>query len=631
MLFVMVMFSILYLIVGIVTNIPSIKLFWINNFQANQNWSRKILRFLDTLASILVLTGMIFGFASIFNDQYDIELEADGFLKDFDDSISKFGNQIKELQTKLQKVMKEITLNLTCEEEQAIIGGTFGGTIVAQFIPGLSTARTVAQKAARSILKTSDKLSKLVKVLKQVSRVGWQVSRTLTYLSGVLGANSKNIAIGSNLSMIFRLLPLLPPVHIGIFVLFGVFWPSRVVFFTKKQRLNHFGGRLWSWTVALFLLILAVLINSVVLQELIQLLDKSIPFVKVSIHYKFGWTLSLIASGFAVCGTFLYWLVALVQKIQYDKDHENLTAAEESWKAEIEKRKMIAVKTPFGDIFQMKSQASYGRSRISAWTWVLPILLTLIACAFGIAANMTPKIEMKAEEKGDLTLYLEKSKRDFEELRTTGNEVQNFRNETQCLPPTLDTYLEQENVNLKKVLLAPVTASEALMKEFIAPIEREFDQTYEEIKNGTKAIWEDYNLDYLGLIFNIPRFVCLLIVLFGCFISFLHTCQMKIIVEPRKIVDIYEKLAFFSIIYVIGSCMTIYSLLTSFGIPFCHMYVKFGHGFVYDVVADCILLATRTGMRNEFFFAIPKKKTTVTYEIPNVTNPGPNIPNQIIT
>ena len=70
--------------------------------------------------------------------------------------------------------------------------------------------------------------------------------------------------------------------------------------------------------------------------------------------------------------------------------------------------------------------------------------------------------------------------------------------------------------------------------------------------------------------------------------------------------------------------MTIYSLLTSFAIPFCHLYVKFGHGFVYDVVADCILLATRTGMRNEFFFAIPKKKTTVTYEIPGVTDPGTN-------
>ena len=629
MLFVMVMFSILYLIVGIVTNIPSMKLFWINNFQANQNWSRKILRFLDTLASILVLTGMIFGFASIFNDQYDIELEADGFLKDFNDAISKFGNQIEELQGKLQKVMKNITLNLTCEEEQAIIGGTFGGTIVAQFIPGLSTARTVAQKVARSILKTSDKLSKLVKVLKQVSRVGWQVSRTLTYLSGVLGANSKNIAIGSNLTMIFRLLPLLPPVHIGIFVLFGVFWPSRVVFFTKKQRLNHFGGRLWSWTLALFLIILTVLINSVVLKELIQLLDNSIPFVKVSIHYKFGWTLSLIASGFAVCGTFLYWLVALAQKIKYGKDHENMTAVEKRWKADIEKRKMVAVQTPFGDIFQMKSQVSYGRSRISAWTWMLITLLTLIACAFGIAANMKPKIEIKAEVKADLKLSLEDSKNAFGALRSKTNKK--FQEDEVCgLPPSLDAFLEEdwtiisEFVTLYKAFIKPI-------KDNIAPIEQEFKQVYVEIKNGTKDIWKDYNLDYLGLVFNIPRFFCLLIVLFGWFNSFLHTCQMGIIVEPVKIVDIYEKLAFFSIFYVIGTCITIHSLLTSFGIPFCHMYVKFGHGFVYDVVADCILLATRTGMRNEFFFAIPKKKTTVTYEIPNVTNPGPNIPNQIIT
>ena len=625
-LFVMVIFSTLYLFMGIVTKVASVKIFWISNFKANQNWSRKILRLMDTLASILVLTGMVIGFASMFNDQYDIVLEADGSLRDFNDVVNKFGDQMYELERDIKKEINKITL--TCEEKQAFIGGT----LAASFIPYFSSLAKIGSKAARLIIKTSDQI---IKLLRKTSSIGWKVSRTLLKLSSVLGANAKKIIVGSNLSMIFRLLLLLPPVYFGIFVLFGVFWPSRVVFFTKKQRLNHFGGRLWSWTLALFLLILAVLINSVVLQELIQLLDNSIPFVKVSIHYKFGWTLSLIASGFAVCGTFLYWLVALVQKIQYDKDHENLTAAEESWKAEIEKRKMIAVKTPFGDIFQMKSQASYGRSRISAWTWVLPILLTLIACGFGIAANMTPKIEMKAEEKGDLTLYLEKSKRDFKELRTTGNEVQNFRNETQCLPPTLDTYLEQENVNLKKVLLAPVTASEALMKEFIAPIEREFDQTYEEIKNGTRAIWEDYNLDYLGLIFNIPRFVCLLIVLFGCFMSFLHTCQMKIIVEPGKIVDIYEKLAFFSIFYVVGTCMTIYSLLTSFGIPFCHMYVKFGHGFVYDVVADCILLATRTGMRNEFFFAIPKKKTTVTYDIPNVIKPGPKIPkfwdtNQIV-
>jgi hypothetical protein len=70
--------------------------------------------------------------------------------------------------------------------------------------------------------------------------------------------------------------------------------------------------------------------------------------------------------------------------------------------------------------------------------------------------------------------------------------------------------------------------------------------------------------------------------------------------------------------------------LSSFGVPFYHIYVRFGHGFVYDVVADSILLATYIGMNNEFFFAIPKRKTTVTYSVPGVSDDGPNVPGQII-
>ena len=629
LLFVMVSFAILYLFVGILVNIPRMKIFWIANFQKNQNWSRKILRILDTTASILMLTGMIIGFASLFIDQFDIELEADGFLKDFNDQVQEFDQTMRELQTEFKKIIEDITITLTCEEQKQIISGTFAGSIVASFIPGLGTLLRPGARVARSILKASDKLSLLAKALRKIIGLGWKVSRTLPTLSHVLGANAKRIIIGTRLSYMVKLLPLLPPIYFGIYVLFGVFWPNRIVFFTKKQRLNHFDGRLWSWTQALFLLILAVLINSVVLHEMIQLLDNSIPFVKASIHYKYGWTVSLIASGFALCGTFLNWCVALVQKFKYAQDHENLTQAEQEWKDEIEKRKMVKVTTPHGDIYQMKTQANYGRSRISAWTWVLPILLTMMACAFGIAANMSPKIEMKAELKGDIKYLLEVSKDDFDALDGTVREVKE-EDEKQCLPPTINSYIKA-NVNFEKVLKAPVIAFENLMHKFIDPIEQEFHQTYQAIKNGVKDTWKDYNLDYLGLIFNIPRFVCLLITFFGCFVSFLHTCQMTIIVEPRKIVDIYEKIAFFSIFYVIGSCMTIYSLLTSFGIPFCHMYVKFGHGFVYDVVADCILLATRTGMRNEFFFAIPKRKTTVTYDIPGVTDPGPNTPNQIIT
>ena len=48
------------------------------------------------------------------------------------------------------------------------------------------------------------------------------------------------------------------------------------------------------------------------------------------------------------------------------------------------------------------------------------------------------------------------------------------------------------------------------------------------------------------------------------------------------------------------------------------------------VVADSILLATYIGMQNEFFFAIPKRKTTVTYSVPGVSAEGPNLPGMII-
>ena len=64
-------------------------------------------------------------------------------------------------------------------------------------------------------------------------------------------------------------------------VLFGAFWPSRLVFFSKKQRQTHLSSRLQLWTLALVILIIAVLINTVLLDELVQLLDNAINNVQV--------------------------------------------------------------------------------------------------------------------------------------------------------------------------------------------------------------------------------------------------------------------------------------------------------------------------------------------------------------
>ena len=147
------------------------------------------------------------------------------------------------------------------------------------------------------------------------------------------------------------------------------------------------------------------------------------------------------------------------------------------------------------------------------------------------------------------------------------------------------------------------------------------------------GFWRGYNLQYVGMLFTVPRFICLFILLFGCMMASLFTCQMNIIcqaLEPRKIVDAYGKVAFFSLVYVVGAQLSLFNILSSFGIPFYHIFVQYGTGFVYDCVADGILLATYIGMNNEFFFAIPKRRTTITYTVPGVSDPGPNMPGQIL-
>ena len=106
------------------------------------------------------------------------------------------------------------------------------------------------------------------------------------------------------------------------------------------------------------------------------------------------------------------------------------------------------------------------------------------------------------------------------------------------------------------------------------------------------GFWRGYNLQYVGMLFTVPRFICLFILLFGCMMASLFTCQMNIIcqaLEPRKIVDAYGKVAFFSLVYVVGAQLSLFNILSSFGIPFYHIFVQYGTGFVYDCVADGIL------------------------------------------
>ena len=50
-----------------------------------------------------------------------------------------------------------------------------------------------------------------------------------------------------------------------------------------------------------------------------------------------------------------------------------------------------------------------------------------------------------------------------------------------------------------------------------------------------------------------------------------------------RLVNAYRNVAMFSLIYVVGAQLSLYNMISSFGVPFYKIYVRFGLGFVYDV------------------------------------------------
>ena len=643
----MVGFGLFYILIGLFVNGSYVKAFWTINFNSDRKGSRKVIRLMDTMASIFMLVSMIIGFASLFIDQYDIDFDPDGFVKDVVDACTEFETHINPVMTQLNKVVDDIDKHYTCDNVYKALGTGTALTIFASFFPGAGTVASAGSRSAYYGVRTANAFTNLGQRLKRSMSTIWSVSRTVTKVSFFMGKNMKKIILASNSVDIGRMLPLLPPVILGLYVMFGVFWPNRIVFFTAKQRRNHMSKRFWSWTLALIVLLVAILINTIILDELVELLDDNMkPVAKVQLKVNLGWKLAMTASALSLFGTFLNWIIALVFVISTNNDHENLTNAEIDWKNELEKRELVTIRTALGNVYQKRTHLKYKRSRISPWTWCLPILLTLMACGFGILANFYPKMEMIREPRGPFGRQLNKLYRKVSLFENDKDDVVKDT-ELECLPwPNLDDVFysgKDQNIlmvpvdkffNITDIIIRPIKKSLNKFRDnLILEVDDEIfdgnmDEHWQNLKNLKTA-----QLPYVGLIFSIPRFICLMILIFGCFMASIFQCNMQIIcqsLEPQKIVDAYGKVALFSLIYIVGAQLSLVNLLTSFGIPFYHIFVKFSAGFVYDVVADSILIATYIGMNNEFFFAIPKRKTTVTYEVPGVSDPGPNEPGQII-
>ena len=221
----MVLLGLFYLLLGLLINSAYVKAFWSINFNSNRTGSRKIIRLMDTTATIFMLAAMVVGFASLFIDQYDIEFKPKGFVEDVVDACSAFEAAIKPLAQELNKLVDAINKHYTCETVYSALGTGTALTVFASFFPGASTVASAGSRSAYYGVRTANALTNLAQRLKRSMSTLWSVSRTVTRVSFFFAKHMKEIILASNSFDIGRILPLLPPVVLGLFVMFGVFWP----------------------------------------------------------------------------------------------------------------------------------------------------------------------------------------------------------------------------------------------------------------------------------------------------------------------------------------------------------------------------------------------------------------------
>jgi len=227
--------------------------------------------------------------------------------------------------------VKEFDFEVTCEHiYTSIASGTLAG-IFLSLVPGASSAAAIGTKTANYTIRVGSALSKLARLLKSSVKKIWEIQKVIRRLTNFTFGAFKKLSIGGASVTLLKLLPFFPPVVIGIYVLFSAFWPQRILFFSAKQRRQFINGQFLQWFLALLLLILALSINTALVDELTRVFDDALPLVKVQLEKKLGWKMSIIASGLAMAAALSFIIAFLILKFKTEKNHENLTNMEIEW------------------------------------------------------------------------------------------------------------------------------------------------------------------------------------------------------------------------------------------------------------------------------------------------------------
>jgi len=406
-------------------------------------------------------------------------------------------------------------------------------------------------------------------------------------------------------------------------------------------------GQRQHWLTILLLLILASVINSVLLTELQGAFNESLPFLNAHINFKLGWRMAMAATAFAMASSVSFYITYYILGSYTHKDHENLTNEEIEWANFVKSKKKVTYKNAFGAKIEFKNQIKYKKERIGGWVWVLPITLCSVALGLGVIATLYPKLDMVREPKGAFGRAIDKLMGrvlDYEKaMNNTKGEA-----EEECLPYVsfADVIRDHSRWSEKKnLLMSPITDFFSETQKIMRPLKQIVVRTRRQLISdvGDQLFGEEVrqhiqeqdilDLQYLGLLLLIPKVLQLLTLVVGWLsMTYATHCSMEIIssIEPRRLVTFFGRMCMFSFVYCICTQLALYNVLTDIGIPFYKIYVSYGLGFMYDVASEALMWSIWIGMQNEFFFAIPRRKKTVTYSVPGVSDSGPNQQNAIM-
>ena len=106
------------------------------NFITAEDRYKKFVRLFDTLGSFFGLVSFVLGVFSLLCDQYDIEFDLGGQLKEMKDSLDEFYGNMKSIEDDLEKIVTALNYKVTCKMIYEVMGVGVVAGVGASFVPG---------------------------------------------------------------------------------------------------------------------------------------------------------------------------------------------------------------------------------------------------------------------------------------------------------------------------------------------------------------------------------------------------------------------------------------------------------------------------------------------------------------